>query len=143
MRDDLSRDREEADRRAEESDRRHQLEDLERFARTQPQQPGPRRPDPVHVLRISLHDQPGTDMYLLARWSLIARLRRDAAGSGDTLDDLGDRALLICQAAQRGDFAIGDLLKIGYARDGKWLQWLPPAPVEPVPGSTGERGQAN
>jgi hypothetical protein len=45
--------------------------------------------DPIHVLRIRLQDQPGAGAYYLARRSLIARLQRDADGSGDELADLG------------------------------------------------------
>ena len=124
---------------AEEAERqkRQALHDVERWTARQPEQPGPDRPDKIHVLRVSLHDQPGVDMYLLARWSVIARLCRDAEGSGDQVTDLGTDALLLCQAAQRGQFGVGELLTIGIAKGGRWLRWLPPAPVEPVPGSPG------
>lgn len=127
------------------NDDENQRDWLHRYERHIARQPGtgPGRPDPIHVARVRLHDKPGADMYLLARWSLLARLRRDAEGSGDTLDDLGPRALKICQAAQNGDWAIGELAQVGIAADGRWLTWLPPAPVEPVPGSPGERAASN
>ena len=80
------------------------------------------------MLRVTLHDQPGVQAYMLARWSLIARLSRDAESSGDVLDDLGPNALLLCQAAQRGEWEMGDLLTVGVAHGGKWLQWLPAFP---------------
>ena len=51
-----------------------------------------------------MHDQPGVDMYVLARWSVIARLA-DAEGSGGTVIDLGPDALLLAQAAQRSESA--------------------------------------
>lgn len=130
---------EEEERRAQ----RDALHDVERWAARQPEQPGPNRPDPIHVLRVSMHDQPGVDMYILARWSVIARLRRNAEGSGDTVTDLGPDALLLAQAAQRGEFGMGELLHVGFAAGGKWIRWLPPAPVEPVPGSPGERASRN
>jgi hypothetical protein len=128
---------------AEEAERRRQQHDLERWTASQPEQPGPARPDPIHVLRVRLHDQPGAELYALARWSLIARLRRDAEGSGDQLDDLGPDALLLCQSANRGEWAPGELVRVGIAKGGKWLRWLPPAPVEPVPGSRQARAQRN
>jgi hypothetical protein len=128
---------------AEEAERRRQMHDLERRTASQPEQPGPDRPDPIHVLRVRWHDRPGVESYFLARWSLIARLHRDAQGSGDRLKDLGPDALMLAQAAQRGEWAPGDLVKVGDAKGGKWLRWLPPAPVEPVPGSRQARAQRN
>lgn len=128
---------------AEEAERRRQLHGTERLAAHMPQQPGPHRPDPIHVLRIVMRDQPGRESYWLARWSLVARLARDAEGSGDTVTDLGPGALMLAQAAQRGDFGMGELVLVGVARDGRWLAWCPPAPVEPVPGSRGEKASRN
>lgn len=128
---------------AEEAERRRQLHELERHAARQPEQPGQDRPDPITVLRVRFHDQPGVETYFLARWSLVARLRRDAEGSGDRLDDLGPDALLLAQAAQRGEWAAGELVRVGIAKGGKWLRWLPPAPVEPVPGSRQARARRN
>lgn len=128
---------------ADEAERLRQMHELERRTAHEPEQPGPDRPDPITVARISLHDQPGVDQYVMARWSLIARLRRDARGSGDQVTDLGPDALLLCQAAQRGHWETGEMLTVGFAAGGKWLRWLPPAPVEPVPGSPGARAQRN
>jgi hypothetical protein len=73
-------------------------------------------------------------MYYLARWSLIARLRRDAEGSGDQLDDLGPDAMQVAQAAQRGEWAPGALAIIGVAQGARWLRWELPGWPEPVPG---------
>jgi hypothetical protein len=128
---------------AEEAERRRQQHDLERSTARQPEQPGPHRPDPIHVVRVRLHDRPGAAWYGMARWSLIAGLRRDAEGSGDKLDDLGPDALLLAQAAQRGEWMPGDLVEVGVALGDRWLRWNPPAPVEPVPGSPQERAQSN
>jgi hypothetical protein len=129
---------------AEEEHRRAEQHRLERWTACQPEQPGPRRPDPVHVLRVCPHEQPGTEVYFLARWSLVARLRRDAEGSGDRLDDLGPDAMLIAQAARRGQWHPGELARIGVARGGRWLRWEPPGfPVEPVPGSPGATARNN
>ncbi len=129
---------------AEEAERRRRMHDLERGIARQPEQPGPDRPDPIHVLKIRLHDDPpGVARYHLARWSLIAHLVRDAEGSGDRLEDLGKDAMRICQAAQRGEFGMGELLLVGVALGYRWLRWLPPWPVEPVPGSPQDRGQHN
>ena len=63
---------------AEEAERHRQMHELERRTAHEPEQPGPDRPDRIHVAGISLHDQPGVDQYVMARWSLIARLCRDA-----------------------------------------------------------------
>jgi hypothetical protein len=129
---------------AEEAERRRQLRDLERWTARQPEQPGPNRPDKIHVLRIRMHDAPPFEVtYWLARWSVISQLCRDAEGSGDQVTDLGTDALLLCQAAQRGEWEMGELLLIGIAKWDRWLRWLPPAPVEPVPGSPQQRAQRN
>lgn len=127
-------DREEADRQAEESDRRQWLHDLERHAAHQPQQPGPERPDPIHVLKVRFHDTPSRASYYLARWSLVARLRRDAEASGDQLTNLGAHAMAVARAAQNGDFPMGVMLHVGIAAGRRWVRWcLPGVPVEPVP----------
>ena len=104
--------------------------------------PAPYRPDVIHVVRVRQH---GAELYALARRSLIARLVRDAAAAGgaDEIADLGPDALMLCQAAQRGEFGKGELLIIGIAKNGKWLQWNPPAPMEPVPGSPGATAARN
>lgn len=78
--------REEADRRAQESDRREHQHALERWAARQPRED---QADPVHVLRVRLGGGLDAEGYFLARWSLAARLCRDAAASGDELTDLG------------------------------------------------------
>ncbi len=123
---------------------RDALHDIERWAARQPEQPGPDRPDPIHVLKIRMHDDPpGVARYHLARWLLIARLVRDAEGSGDAVEDLGKDAMRICKAAQRGEFGIGEMVTVGVALGDRWLRWLPPWPVEPVPGSPQDRGQHN
>jgi hypothetical protein len=121
--------------------RREQLHKLRMWAAHGPSG-GPK--DPIHVIRMRLHDSPPeVVMFGLARWSLIARLVADAAGSGDQVEDLGPDALLLAQAANRGDFGIGELVIVGIARGPKWLQWNPPAPVEAVPGSPGAAASAN
>jgi hypothetical protein len=102
--------------------------------------------DPIHVLRLRPHDSPpGVYLYVLARWSLCARYVRDAAdaGLGDEAADLGPDALMLCQAANNGEFGIGELLKIGVANALGWIAWYPPVPVEPVPGSPGAAAQRN
>jgi hypothetical protein len=129
----------------EEAERRRRLHDLERGTARKPEDPGPGRPDPIHVIRARRHDQPGIAHFGMARWSLIARLVRDAEGSGDEVADLGPDALMLCQAAQRGQWGPGEIAWVGIAdeRAGRWLRWNPPAPVEPVPGSPGEQAQRN
>jgi hypothetical protein len=127
--------REDDDRRGEESDRREWMHDVERWAARQPEQPGPDRPDPVHVLRVHMHDAPpGVDAYWLARWSLVSRLRRDAEGSGDRVEDLGPDAMECARAAQRGEWAPGALVLVGVAQGARWLRWELPGWPEPVPG---------
>ncbi len=126
-----------------ERQRSQALHDVERWTAKQPEQPGPDRPDPIHVVRVVMHNEPDAALYLLARWSLIARLRRDAEASGDRVEDLGTDALLLAQAAQRGEFGMGELLIIGLVKQGHWVRWEPPAPMEPVPGSPDARAQRN
>lgn len=101
--------------------------------------------DPIVAIRIRLHDSPPRVVqFRLCRWSLAARLVQDSQGSGDTVQILGPEALpMLTQAAQRGQFAMGEMVLVGVARGGKWLRWYPPAPPEPVPGSPGEHGQRN
>ena len=122
--------------------RREQLHRLERWAARQPQR-GPDRPDPITVVRIVMAEKPRQQTYWLMRWSLAARLVRDAEDSADQVDDLGPDALQLAQAAQRGDFAVGEMALVGVARGGRWVRWLPPAPVEPVPGSPGAAAARN
>ena len=129
---------------AEEAERRRRMHDLERGIARQPEQPGPDRPDPIHVLKIRLHDDPpGVARYHLARWSLIAHLVRDAEGSGDK----ARRSRQGCDADLPGRPA--RRVRHGRAAAGRrragdrWLRWLPPWPVEPVPGSPQDRGQHN
>ena len=118
----------------EESDRRLWMHDYERHVARLPEQPGPDRPDPIHVLRFSVRGRPGADMYVLARWSVTARLCRDAEGSGDTVTDLGPDAMPLAQAAQRGEWPMGALLPLGMAEGGRWLTWNLAGEPPPVPG---------
>ena len=106
---------------------------------------GATRPDPIHVVRTIAADQPALAAYFLMRWSLTARLIRDAdaSGHGDQVTDLGPRALMLAGAAQNGDFEIGEMLLVGVAQGGRWLRWCLPVPVEPVPGSPGETASRN
>ena len=118
---------------AEEAERRRRMHDLERGIARQPEQPGPDRPDPIHVLKIRMHDPPGVARYHLARWSLIAHLVRDAEGSGDRLRPRQGRdADLPGRPARR--------VWHGRAAAGRRRAGVPVAavaaawPVEPVPG---------
>ena len=67
---------------AEEAERPRQEHGLEQQERKRPRQPGQPAPDPVHVIRTRLPEQPGTDLYSLCRWSTARRLVRDAADAG-------------------------------------------------------------
>jgi hypothetical protein len=125
-------------REEEERARRDAQHDLESWARKQPLPgPGETPPDPVTVVRIRLPEHDGADLYALCRWSLAARLIRDAADAGDRgqIADLGPRALDIANSVGPDDLAPGKLLHVGLAKDGKWVQWHVPAPAEPVPGT--------
>ena len=124
--------------------RRQALHDVERWAASQPPpEPGQPPADPVHVVRIRQPGQPGADLYALARWSLAARLVRDAADAGQRgqITDLGPHALDVAGSIGPEDLAPGKLLHVGLAKGGKWLAWYPPVPAEPVPGSHRQRGQ--
>jgi hypothetical protein len=101
--------------------------------------------DPITVLRVHLAGQPpGQESFFMCRRSLATRLGADAAGlSADQVDDLGPGALLLAQAANRGEWARGELVLIGVAEGSRWLRWLPPSPREPVPGSPGAAAQRN
>lgn len=138
-------DPEQAAREEHERARNAALHDMERWAARQPP-PGPGQPppDPVHVVRIRLPER-GADRYSLCRWSLAARLVRDAADAGQRgqIADLGPDALDAAHSIGPEDLAPGKLLHVGDAKDGKWLTWLLPVPPEPVPGSPGQRGQRN
>jgi len=103
-------------------------------------------PDPITVLRCHLADwPPGRAAYYLCPRSLAARLVHDADGSGDDLADLGPGALLLTQPAgrKRAEYGKGTMILVGVADGGRWLLWLPPAPVEPVPGSPGHTASRN
>jgi hypothetical protein len=80
--------REDDDRRSEEeAHRRAEQHRLERWAARQPPLAPGQPADPVHVVRVSLHGRP---VRALCRWSLAARLIRDAAALGyDEITDLG------------------------------------------------------
>jgi hypothetical protein len=122
----------------------HRREEMHRLRLWAGRQPSGSPADRIHVLRMRLHDSPPRVVtFALARWSLCARLVADAAGSGDEVDDLGEDALMLCQAANRGEFGVGELLIVGIARGGRWLEWNPPAPREPVPGSPGAAAASN
>lgn len=115
----------------------------------QPGEPEPAEPpaDPaVHVLRIRLPEQPGAELYALARQSLADRVIRGAADMGQAgeVTDLGPDALDVANSISPDDIAPGKLLHVGVAKNGRWVQWLVPGvPPEPVPGSRGQRGQRN
>ena len=101
--------REDDDRRGTESDRREHLHELERWAARQPRED---EADPVHVLRIRLRDQPGAEVFYLARWSMVARLRRDADGSRDELTDLGPDTRGIASRLGHEDIGPGEMIPI-------------------------------
>ena len=139
-RDDFDRERAEAVRGDEERARRDALHDLESLGRREPAVH-----DYVTVVRVRLPDQPGADLYALARWSLAARLVRDAkdAGQRGEITDLGPAALDVCNSVGVEDIGPGVIRHVGIARDGRWVAWYPPVPAEPVPGSPGQRGARN
>ena len=124
---------------AEEAERVRQMHGVEQQERKRPRQPGQPAPDPLHVVRIRLPEQPGTDLYVLCRWSTAARLVRDAAAAGDAgqVEDLGPDALKVARMIDPASLDDGRLMvHVGLARDGRWVTWeLLPFPPEPVPGS--------
>ena len=101
--------------------------------------------DYVTVVCVRLPEPPGAELYALARWSLAARLVRDAkdAGQRGEVADLGPRALDVCNSVSVEDIAPGVIRHVGIAKDGRWVAWYPPVPAEPVPGSPGQRGARN
>jgi hypothetical protein len=127
-----------------EAERRRQMHRLRMWAGSHPSG-GPE--DPIHVLAIHTGDAPaGVWLYVLARWSLCARMVQDCADAGtggDAVRDLGPDALMLCQAANRGEFGVGEMLKIGVAKGNAWVAWYPPVPAEPVPGSPGATASRN
>ncbi len=123
---------------AEDAERRRQEHGLEQQERKRPRQPGQPAPDPVHVIRTRLPEQPGTDLYSFCRWSTARRLVRDAADAGQAgeVTDLGPDAMRCAQAFDASTLDEGRLiLHVGIARHGKWIRWMLPVPPEPVPGS--------
>ena len=123
---------------AEEAERLRQLHGLEMSMRKQPREPGQPPPDPVHVIRMNGDPEPGTDQYWFCRWSLAARLVRDAhaAGAAGQVEDLGPDALIAAATVDPAQFGNGTLLvHVGTARDGRWLKWTLATPPEPVPGT--------
>lgn len=128
-----------------EEERREQLHRLRMWAAHGPSG-GPE--DPITVIKVHYAgDPPGLARFRLCRWSLAARLADDCRAGGrpgDTCEDLGPSALpMLCQAAQRGDFAMGEQVPVGFALGDRWVRWFPPAPVEPVPGSPGATAAGN
>jgi hypothetical protein len=105
------------------------------------------QPHPITVLRVhQASHPPGLDLYYLCPRKLATRLAADAQGSGDDVTDLGPGALMYAQAAKPAEFHRDGhhyLVLVGVARDGRWVLWTPPAPVEPVPGSAGSRAARN
>ncbi len=101
--------REEADRQGEASDSREWQHALERWAARQPRED---ETDPVHVLRVRLGGGLAAEGFFLARWSLTARLGRDAAASGDELTDLGRDTQGIADRLGHPDIGPGDLIPI-------------------------------
>jgi hypothetical protein len=60
--------------------------------------------------------------------------------------DLSPGALLYTQAAKPAEFHRDGhhyAVLVGAAQDGRWTLWTPPAPIEPVPGSSDERAARN
>jgi hypothetical protein len=104
-------------------------------------------PDPITVVRLKLaSDPPARTRFYLAPRSLAARLAAGAEHSGDEVTDLGPGALLYTQAAKPAEFHRGGqrfLVLVGIAEGSRWLLWLPPAPVEPVPGTPGATAARN
>ncbi len=63
-----------------ERQRRQAMLDFQAWARSQPPpEPGQPAADPLTVARTAVHDAPGTHLYVLGRWSLLARWATDAA----------------------------------------------------------------
>lgn len=103
-------------------------------------------PDPITVLRIHLADYPpGRAAFYLCPRSLAARLAADAHDSDDEVADLGPGALLLAQPAgrKRAEYGKGTMILVGVADGNQWALWMPPAPVEPVPGTPGHSAQSN
>ena len=100
---------------AEQAEFLRQTRGLESWARTQPAGPA----DPAHVLRAHLDGTPpGVRTYLLARWSLVSRLIRDARETGaDQVTDLGSLPL--------GMSHPGALVRIGTRSGGQWVSVTP------------------
>jgi hypothetical protein len=135
---DFERLRRQAARDEEERARRDGFHEVENWARKQPLEPGQPPPDPVHVIRVRLPERPGVELYALCRWSLAARLARDAAAAGERgrVTDLGPDALIAAAAADPAAFAHGTIMvNVGVAKDGRWLTWELASPREPVPGT--------
>jgi hypothetical protein len=114
-----------------EVERARLLFELEQHEAAQPRDSGR---DPIHVVLFRLAGMPpGLFAFGLARWSLIARYRRDSAGSADEITDLGPGAMRLAEAVQGADFGPGELAVVGIASGGEWVRWLSPFPPEPVP----------
>jgi hypothetical protein len=116
-----------------EADRERRMQELRLWASEHPEH------NPIHVLACRTPEAPpGARMIGLARWSLTARLVRDAtaAGHADEIQDLGPGAMQLCNATEADpDVLPANLpLWVGLAKGGTWLAWLLPGdPVEPPP----------
>jgi hypothetical protein len=105
--------------------------------------------DPITVLKVQLHGGRGRSSYYLCLRSLAARKVADAAGSGDTVEDLGAEALPILTKgidSQMGaEYGKETMHLIGVVKgaSSEWLHWYPSCPSEPVPGSPGQAATRN
>jgi hypothetical protein len=128
-----------------EAERQRQMHRLRVWAGKQPVGPG----NPVHVLVFhQAGTPPAVRLFALARWSFVKRLvhdagKRDSRFPADGVADLGPDALMLAQTANKGEWNPGEMAVIGVAEGNRWLWWLPPTPIEPVPGSPGAAAQRN
>ncbi len=117
---------------------RQQRHNLRRWAAQQQAQPGQPPVDPVHVLRLHLRGTPrDAHLFVLARWSLAARLVEDTRSSDysyDQVDDLGPVEVVLHRAVDPATVAPGDIGKAGFAYSGRWTSWYLGGTPPPVPG---------
>jgi hypothetical protein len=129
--DDFERQRREAMRDEQERQMRQAMRDLHDWASRQPPPgPGETPADPLTILRARLPTgPPGIHVYVLARWSLCARLALNATEAG--LDDVQLGHPLPGDAANPGACPPGALLILGITTaDGEWHP-ARPRPDEP------------